>query len=40
MMLFDSGGDGQHNCIGFVEISNIVTMKDEFFDGILPFNIV
>ncbi len=36
--LFDGGEDGEHNGVGFKEISRISAMQDAFFFGATSFD--
>ena len=36
--LFDGGEDAELTSVGFVEISNIFVMQDDFFDGEIQFD--
>ena len=38
--MIDSIEDGEHNDVGFLEISNIFAKQDEFLDGSIPHDIV
>ncbi len=33
---FDSRGNGEHNSVGFLEISKIVATRDNTFNGTVP----
>ena len=37
-MILNGGSDGEYNGVGLVEMSNIFTTQDDFFEGLASFD--